>query len=292
MSSLGVLLLLALANLAFGAGYPFVKAIVIHIEPAQWIFMRAVFSTGLLAIYARRDLMDSALTLRDILWLAFASLFGVIINQICFVEGLKRSLPAHAAMINAAVPLLTLLFGAILLREALSWRKIAGIILGITGIIYLLGLGSLSRINPFFKGDLLNLANAASYSLYLVIARFALTHIKPAVALTWMTAFGIVGFGIYADWGFPLEKLPHLPVRVLGFMVYLIIVSSVIAYVIYLWALKRVEASQSALFCYLQPVSSGILAYLLLGDMPEERFYISAGLILAGILVGNLRSRA
>jgi len=289
MSSLGVFSLLAIANIAFGAGYPFVKSILVYIEPSQWVFLRAVLSTLVLIIYSRRELLDAALSLRDILWIIVASLFGVVLNQICFVEGLQRTLPAHAAMINATVPLQTLLLGAFFLRESLSASKIIAIILGFAGILYLLGFGVVGQINPFLKGDLLSFTNAAMYSVYLIIARYALGHIQPKVVLTWMTGLGIIGFGIHANWVLPLNQLAHLPTKIWFYMGYLIVVPSVIGYGIYLWALKRVEASQSALFCYLQPISSGILSFFLLHDMPEQRFYVSAGLILSGIIVGSLK---
>lgn len=289
MSTFWIFTSLALVNLLFGAGYPFVKSILFYLEPGQWLLIRAVFSTLILIVYTRKDLLDTSLSLRDLFWIILACLFGVLINQICFVEGLKRTIPAHAAMINATVPLLTLLLGAFFLRENLSARKIIGIGLGLFGILYLLGFGLALEINPLFRGDLLSFANAASYSIYLIIARYALNHLKPSVALTWITAFGIIGFGIYADWQFPIQKILTLPPKIWFYMLYLICVPSVIGYGIYLWALKRVEASSSALFSYLQPVSSGILAYLLLGDIPGNRFYVSAAFILSGIVIGNWR---
>ncbi len=289
MKSINTLVVLVLVNLAFGAGYPFVKAILQYLPPANWLFVRCSVSALILVLITNQKMVRQNISFKNLFWLIIATLFGVLLNQICFVEGLKLTLPAHTAIINATIPLQTLLFASIFLGERLTKARVWGVVLGFAGIFYLLGLHQSLRLNAFVQGDLLSLANAASYSIYLVIARKHLQGLSPLVALTIMTLMGLVGFGVYANWDFPVHKIIELPHTIWLTMIYLMVVPSVIGYLAYLWALKRIEASQAALFCYLQPISAIVFSFVLFGDIPQPRFYVSAGLIFVGILLGNMK---
>jgi len=288
MSLIKTALALATVNILFGTGYPFVKTVVQYIDPSSWVFVRVSLATFLLVALFHRRLNLGAGALKKVGWLLMASIFGIMINQVCFVEGLSRTSPAHASIINATIPLQTLFFGWIFLREKIYLSKIVGIVVGFVGVGILLRLDETGIVNPFLKGDILIFINAASYSLYLVIARYVLGSIGPMVALTWMSVIGAMGIGMYAGWDFPVTQIVSLSPKIWLFMLYLILVPTIVTYSLNLWALKRVEASHAALYVYFQPLVATILSYFMLGDIPDKRFYFSAVLIFVGILLGSL----
>src|SRR3989338_4999707 len=109
MSKTKVILALACVNVLFGTGYPLIKNILVYLSPAQWVFVRVLCTAVILVLFTYRRMIATSLTPKDMLGLAVAALLGIVINQICFVEGLARSIPAHSSVINATIPLQTLL---------------------------------------------------------------------------------------------------------------------------------------------------------------------------------------
>jgi len=287
MPVLKTALALATVNILFGTGYPFVKTVIHYIDPSTWVFVRASLSALLLITLFHRRVDLGSQALKKAGWLLVAAFFGIMLNQVCFVEGLARTTPAHASIINATIPLQTLLYGWFFIRERISLSKIIGVVFGFTGVGILLRFDQTSLANPYLVGDLLIFVNSASYSLYLVIAKKVLGNVGPLTAITWMSVFGAMGIGLYSGWDIPATQIATLAPKIWLFMAYLVLVPTVLTYSLNLWALKHVEASHAALFVYFQPLVATILSYFMLGDVPDSRFYVSAVLICSGVLLGS-----
>lgn len=282
-------LTLALVNILFGLGYPIVKAILGRFDPGEWVFMRVAGTGLLLLLLFPRQIFKTVTTGTPLLWLFVASIFGIIVNQICFVEGLDRSIPAHSAMINATIPLQTLLLSRFLGHEKMSRAKIGGILLGLSGIAILLHLDKGFSGDPFLMGDFLTIVNTVSYSIFLVITRKKLSDVSPMTSLTWVTLFGILGTGLYAGWELPVSEFPTLPLQMWLFIAYIITFQSIVTYYFSFWALRRTHATHVAMYVYLQPLVATLVAYFFLGDTPTPRFFVSAVLILIGLVLGGVR---
>ncbi len=286
MQKLKPILTLIFVNILFGTGFPMVKVVLGYMSVGQWIFVRGLLSCLLLFIL--QYIQMSFKHFSHLGWVALAALFGVVINQICFAEGIHRTLSAHAAMINAMAPLMTLLLASLFIGERMTSMKMVGIVFGFLGVAYLLRLDHFRDINPYFKGDLLIFANATAYSLYLITARKTAHKLPPLLYFTWMSFIGMIGLGFYSHWDFPLHAIWMAPLKIKTYMLYLVVVPTVLCYVLNLWALKQVEASKAALFIYFQPVVAAVLGFWMLGDVPDHRFYVSGFLICIGVFLGSL----
>lgn len=287
MSSFKTIAALVLVNLLFGTGYPLLKSILHYLPPDTWIFVRSVGYTVLLVLFLWRSFWKQSLTAGLLAKISLCALLGLVVNQICFAEGLYRTIPAHAAVMNATIPLQTLIFSRLINGEIINRYKMAGIVLGMLGVFILLNLDWRFLSNPFLNGDLLIFINASSYALFLTLAGKWLSSMGAFVALTWMSLLATVPIGFYAHWKFPLQAITHFPLQIILFMLFLIVLQSIVTYGLNIWALKRVPASQAALYVYLQPVAALLLGYYLLGDEPSTRFYVSSGFIFMGILLGS-----
>ena len=119
------ILALVLVNSLFGIGYPLVKTIVHYLTPAQWVFVRVLSSSLILLVFQGKALFSHPITLKQFGGLVLAAFLGITLNQICFVEGLYRSTSGHAAIINATIPLQTILlawlFGKEKIQQKFDW---------------------------------------------------------------------------------------------------------------------------------------------------------------------------
>lgn len=144
-------------------------------------------------------------------------------------------------------------------------------------------------------GDLLTLANATSYSIFLVLMRRLSPHADALAATAVFFGLGTLLTGI---WAWPAltaesaaalvspEAWPAVLAVVLG--------ATVIAYLLNVWALRRAPSSLVALYVYLQPAVAASLGVAMGLRAPGPGFYLAGLLILSALAVqirGDRRRR-
>lgn len=88
----------------------------------------------------------------------------------------------------------------------------------------------------------------------------------------------------YTDWQIFKMRLASYfyPPTILG-IIYMSLFSGIIAYLLYQYALRNVDASESAVYTYLQPIFGLPMAYFLLAEVPTPLFILGAIIIAFGI---------
>jgi drug/metabolite transporter (DMT)-like permease len=280
-----VVVALLLVQIFFGLHYIAAKIVLAHIPPAAWAVLRIVVAATILlgatALMGKRWPTTAA----DHLRIALYALFGVTINQICFVEGLARTLASHSTVLNTVIPVATLLIAILMGRERATRGKVAGIALSMAGALYLLAHAGMSLHGTAFTGDLLTMTNGLSYSFYLVISKPILERYSSQVVTALTLGYGAIGIAIFGGAELLGTDLSAVPAGVWGWAVFVILFATVGAYALNAWALKRVDSSQVALFIYVQPVIAAGLAVVLLGERITVHLVMAAALIFAGVFL-------
>ncbi len=285
-SLIGVLLLV---QLFFGLHYVAGKVLLESIDPAAWALVRVVAAAALLQLLVLRRKTQRP-DLREWLQLGAFALFGVVINQVLFVEGLSRTTPAHSALIMTTIPLLTILFAVLLGKERISVPRVAGLLLALAGVWVLLGADRFRVEGDLLLGDLLSLGNAASFSLFLVLSREYLIKHDPLVAIARVFTLGIVGVAIYGLAPLTRVEPSELPATAWWLAAFIVIFPTVGSYFLNYWALSRVSSSLVALFIYLQPLVATTMQWALGKGAPGPRFYFAGALVFAGVALGSVRA--
>ncbi|HNS71174.1 MAG TPA: DMT family transporter [bacterium] len=70
-------------------------------------------------------------------------------------------------------------------------------------------------------------------------------------------------------------------------LLYMSLFSSIVAFILYQWALDKGRVSESAIFGYLGPVFSFPIAHLLLGEVPTTSLIISAVIVVIGVIIAE-----
>jgi len=283
-SRASVVAALVAVQIFFGLHYIAAKYIMTAIPPLAWATIRIVSASILLMAFvlATRP-RRLPRTGRDLAAIALFSVFGVMINQVCFVEGLSRTATSHSAIINSGIPVATLLFAILWRREKATRAKLIGIALSMTGVFYLIAHSGALLGESFVAGDLLTLVNATSYSFFLVISKPILSRHSSLAVTAELLLFGAIGISLF---GMPEVAAldPHaVPASIWWAAAFVVLFATVGAYILSAWALKRVESSTVALFIYLQPVVASTLSVALLGESLGSETFISAALIFAGV---------
>jgi len=283
---------LLLVQLLFGIHYVAAKEVLAWIHPAAWVLLR-IGSAGLLLLawlLATRAPWPRAG--RDWLALAGFSLCGVVVNQICFVEGIARTTPAHSALINTAIPLWTVAFAVALRRERLTARRAAGLLVALAGVWILLRADRFHLEQDLLTGDLLTVANSASYGLFLVVSKRYLAGRDPLAATAHIFLLGALPVAAYGGGELLRVEWGALPAAFWLWAAFIVLGATIGTYFLIFWALRRVPSSVVALFIYLQLVVATLLDGWLRGGWPSARFYPAAALVFVGVAMGVRGGRA
>jgi drug/metabolite transporter (DMT)-like permease len=287
---------------------PHIALIGVQIMFGTWpivgkVVLRAISSTGLVAL--RVSGAAIALTLlqghlrklrhlpkRDLAWLLFLSLLGVVWNQLLYVKGLSLTTAINATLLSTTIPVCTLVISVLLGYDGLSLRRLIGIALAAVGVIYL--------VNPFraefsgrtLTGNLLIVANSLSYGAYIALSKDLFKRYGALNVITWI--FVIASFFVVPIGLFDLRELvtQSIPPIVWAAVVYTILVPTVAAYYLNAWALARVTPGTVAAYIYLQPLIAFGLAPLVLGERWTLRILVACALIFAGVAVVTSRGRS
>ncbi len=269
----------------FAIHYVAAKVVVETVPPKAWAFLRVASAALILLAIERARPGRPRVAPSDMARFALFALFGVVINQICFTEGIHRTTPSHSALINTLIPVSTFVFALVLRTEKLSWRKGAGLLLAFSGVLVLLRVHQFSFADRWVRGDLLTLANACSFGLFLVISRNVIRRYPPLTATTWIMVWGALGIGAVGARDLLRFDLSLLSPSLLLIMVWIVLCATVINYLLNYYALARVESSTVALFIYLQPLLATLLSVSLGHEVLSTRFLASAALVFGGVFL-------
>ncbi len=218
--------------------------------------------------------------------LVLLGFFGVALNQLCFVIGLGHTTVAHASIIVSTGPVLVLIIAACKGLEKLTARKLAGMLLAIAGVVVLrLFQDDNSARHATWYGDLFVFLSMLFFALFTVFGKPVTRHFSSISVNTFAYVSGAILLAPLTIWQARLHPLGHVSLTGWTCAFYMALCPSVLAYLIYYYALTHIDASRVASFSYLQPIFATAMALFLL----DERLtapVISSGLaILAGVYI-------
>lgn len=281
---------LLIANLIYALNFTIAKDVMPNfILPSAFILLRVIGALFLFS-FSYFIFFFQKIELKDILRFAICGLFGVAINQLFFFEGLNLTTPINAAIVMTTNPILVMLLSFIIVKEAISFRKILGITLGFVGASTLiLSDGAIDLSSNNSTGNLFVFINATSYGLYLVIVKPLLNKYHPLTVLFYVFAFGllfVLPFG-YDD--LTIVKWGTIPVNIYLEIIFVVVCTTFIAYLLNSSALKTLTASTVSIYIYLQPILASLFAIFLGADFLDEKKIIASVLIFSGVYLVSIR---
>ena len=281
---------LLIANLIYALNFTIAKDVMPNfILPSAFILLRVIGALFLFS-FSYFIFFFQKIEFKDILRFAICGLFGVAINQLFFFEGLNLTTPINAAIVMTTNPILVMLLSFIIVKEAISLRKILGITLGFIGASTLiLSDGAIDLSSNNSTGNLFVFINATSYGLYLVIVKPLLNKYHPLTVLFYVFAFGllfVLPFG-YDD--LTIVKWGTIPVNIYLEIIFVVVCTTFIAYLLNSSALKTLTASTVSIYIYLQPILASLFAIFLGADFLDEKKIIASVLIFSGVYLVSIR---
>ncbi len=204
-------------------------------------------------------------------------------NQGLFLLGLQHSRATHASLLYALTPVGVYLLGVARGTEESRPRRWLGIALAFAGVLVLLLGRGLAEESALLFGDLLLLGAVVAWVFWTTDSRaFATEHGGLRTAGWTMLAGGV--------WALPMlpftvdaATLSAAPGHVWLSLAYLVVLTSVVSYALWNFALARVESSRVAVFANVQPVLTSLAAWLVLAEPLGWSWAACTVLVIAGV---------
>jgi drug/metabolite transporter (DMT)-like permease len=231
------------------------------------ILLAARFSLAgilILGVTALRGELWSSLTWRDA---AIFAILGVANNALYLglgYTGLQTVSAGLGGLIVSANPVFTAILAAVFLGEALTWRKVIGLLLGIAGVGFIVW-HRMSVGSDDWHGILFTLASLAS-----IVAGTILFKVLAPKGSLWV-GNGVQNLSagiVLLPFAFTLADVGNIvpSARLLGAFAFLVLGGSILAYLLWFHLLKVCGATAASAYHFLMPPLGMLFAFIVLGE--------------------------
>jgi len=262
------LIAVSIATLIYGVTYTIAKDVMPnYIKPYGFILLRVSSATLIfwtVGLFTKQQKVEKS----DYKKILIASFFGITLNMLAFFKGLSLTSPISASVMMVTSPIMVLIFSSILIRKPIGKQRVLGVFIGLVGAIFLITLGNSSTENSTNSsfGNFLVFLNAASYGLYLVLAKDLVKKYNPIVFIKWLYLFGlifVIPFG-YSELTAVIWE--EIPTNIYWNISFVLLFTTCITYLFNLYGLSKLKPTTVSVFIYLQPVIATIYALIVGSD--------------------------
>jgi drug/metabolite transporter (DMT)-like permease len=269
--SLGRIYLLVLLTTIFWGGTPVAgKLVLLDIPPLTVGVLRYGLATlVLVAVFWRRLPDPWSLRRRDLWVLLGVGVLGTFLNHILFFFALVFAPAAHGAIIPPTTsPLWTVLLASRLGKERVTPGQIAGMLLCLVGVVLVVQPERLARGGgaSVLLGDLLFLLGGVAWGIYSYLSKVAMQGLSAVATLTFGMSVGTVFLVPLALSEQPWRALGAAHATAWAALGFLTLAGTVLSFLWWNVAIRRVGAGRTAVFTNLVPVFGVLLSWLVLGE--------------------------
>lgn len=283
--------ILLMQLLLSGGNYIIANSATQTIPPANLTFLRTVISGIVYLLYLFYARLPFKYRGRELVLLIFLSLLSVSLNQFVFLWGIKYTTATEGALFYALTPIFVMLLSRRYLKEKITAMKVAGTVTAFLGVVVVIlskasfGESGFHLVISHLKGDALISVAVIAWAIYTTLGRKLIIGHGAINATVFTALLGTVMFapvGIWSSIGYSYSALSGGQwIEVL----YLSLGTSIAGYVLWYYALGKIEASKVAVFTNGQPVVTAILAYIFLNQGVTPAFAVGASITIAGVIL-------
>ncbi|MGZ9222339.1 MAG: DMT family transporter [Anaerolineales bacterium] len=204
--------------------------------------------------------------------------------------GTKLSTAGNGSLVTSATPAFVLIFAWILLKEKITALRLTALFLATLGVIAVIDPRS-AQLNPdLFLGNLLLLGAALTWALYSVLVRKA-TQALDVLPFSLVAFLGGLPVSIPASaWEWrqgATTGVGEVSLGVVGGVLFLGIISTALAMVLWNNAFTLVDANLASLTFFAQPMVGTLLGWFFLGEKITPLFLLGGLLIGIGLVISS-----
>jgi drug/metabolite transporter (DMT)-like permease len=215
---------------------------------------------------------------------------GVLVGVFLFAGyllqtvGLRYTTPSKSAFLTGLCVVMVPVFSALAGRRLPGASEALGVATATTGMALLTLRGASLKMEI---GDLLTLGCAAAFSIHIILlGRFAAKLGFQALALTQIATAAVLALSTF--WWVERPTVRWTPSLIAAILITGLIATAV-AFSVQSWAQQYTTPTRTALILAMEPVFAWLTSFVVAGEVLAPRAAVGAVLILAGILLVELR---
>lgn len=270
--------------LIWGSTWIFIKRGLDDWPPFTFAGLRFLLAASILwgIVLVRRSKLPR--TRRDWALIAGLGILSFTINYGLVFWGENRISSGLTAVLQAMIPAFGLIMAHYYLpNERITPAKLAGIALGIVGVTIVFAGQLKAAGTPALWGSAAILLSGLCLSYSNVQVKLHCGHLDTPVLVAGQMTFGVIPL-LAAGW--MLEGGPFNLRWTMGAVVsliYLAVVGSVIAFLLYFWMVKKIDVTKTMLISLVTPVIALLIGWLARGEILTWRLALGSAAILSGI---------
>lgn len=276
-------LYLALAASIWGGMYVVSKIVLVVMPAMTLVWIRYVVALGCLGGFGLVTRQSWRIQWRHIPLVVAIGLIGYGVSIWAQFRGTQLTTAQMGSIVTAATPAFMVIFGRVILGEPVTWGRGLSVGLATLGVLMVVGVGGFSSGN--LGGGLILLIAAISWALMSVLVKRLPGVYSPLVVTTYAIAVATVVLTpvVLAQGPFPpcLIARPEIWAGIL----YLGIVSTAGAFVLWTKGLQLLDAGSGGLYFFFQPLVGTALGWFVLAEPLTWAFWGGAAFIVAGVLL-------
>lgn len=309
---------LLLAGLMWAAAGPIIKITLGYIPPATFLFLRFLIVAVILLPYTIYELIKVKVHKEDYLNLF---LLGVTSQSAIYLLFLAYNYTSvlDITIISVVGSVLSVYLGHYFYKDKVDSKLTIGLILASLGTLVVFmeplftGDTENTHITQRLLGNLLALAYNLAWVIFLIWSKMSMgersselkktlkfLHIKPLkhpysstliVSISFYTGLiTLLPIAIFENIKSGVVfNIAHLdPMGIFG-LLYMAIVSSIMAYMLYEYGLEYAKVSDTAIYGYLHPLLTLPFAYYLVGELPNVYMLVGSAIIAVGVIIAEAR---
>ena len=199
----------------------------------------------------------------------------------------------NAGVIQTSMPVMIVLLSWIFLRERTAGVQWLGLIVAITGVVYMVARGNPSTLLTFSfnTGDAILIFCNLGLAGYGVTVKLLPRNLHPLSLITVVCAVGAACHLPFFMYEFFSGQAVIWGVKALVSLVFVAIFPSVFAIFLWNFAINRIGPSRAGIYMYLVPVYAAVFAVPFLGESIGVYHVVGAALIIAGVTLSGRQAK-
>lgn len=270
----------------WGGMYVVSKVVLEVIPPFSLVTLRLVLGSITLAIVLLIRGFP-AITRAQTLKVLGVGFVGYGVSLCLQFLGTKLSTAANGSLVTSATPAFVLIFAWLLLHEKITSRRLLSLFLATLGVIAVIDPRSAQLDPRLFMGNLALIGAAITWALYSVLVR-KVTQDTNVLLFSMLAFMGGLPVSVPAGaWELSTVGVGEINLGVVGGVLFIGVISTALAMVLWNTAFAYVEASLASLTFFAQPVVGTFLGWLFLNEKITPLFLLGGALIGVGLVISS-----
>lgn len=282
--------LLGLLAIIWGGSFMLSRVAVAEVPPITLTAMRQAIAVVILVgvVIATRQALNASL--KDHAVIFVSAFFGMAMPFALITWGLGEITAGFAAILMGLMPLMTIVLAHFFTdNEKMNIAKLAGVFLGIGGLVVLFWPDIVSRTDKDIWRQMAILVSGVSYAVNALITK-RLLHLKPrpmfAVNIGWSFVMLAVAALLFEPW------IDNNPSAVAWISIVLLgVFPSAVASLLMFRIIARQGASFFGQINLLVPVAGVLWGAIFLGERLALNAFFALAIILSGVAVARMRPK-